>query len=208
MSISLPINKSYHHGDLRNALIEAGVKMLAEEGEQNFSMRKLARAAGVSHNAPYMHFADKEALLVAIAEEGFTLLSLAVSEAIEQGEDNWNASLKKCCWAYVQFALAHPSHLNLMFYPYNAEKYPGYYKVSTNTLKLLWEFVEAGQEAGLVKAGDSKVLATLIWSLMHGVSTILAGRKMPPWVMGERTTAVLVEEFAAHLYHGLVASIE
>lgn len=208
MSTSDSIIKAYHHGDLRNALIEAGVKMLAEEGEQNFSMRKLARAAGVSHNAPYMHFADKEALLVAIAEQGFAILSQVVSEAIEQGEGDWDLQLKKCSWAYVRFALEHPSHLNVMFYPYDPEKYPNYYNLSTSTLQLLGDFVEAGQAAGLVKTADSKILATLVWSLMHGVSTILAGRKMPPWVMGERTPEALVEEFASHLYRGLIASPE
>ena len=193
----------YHHGDLRNALITAGLEMLETEGEQGISMRKLAKAAGVSHNAPYMHFADKEALLVAIAEEGFTILSQRVSDAIEAAGENWHERLHDGCWAYVQFALEHPSHLNVMFRSYDLEKYPSYYEVSAGSLELLRELVEAGQLSELVIRGDSKQIATLIWSLLHGVSTILAGRKMPPVVMGDRTPQELVHGFVELLYSGL-----
>src|SRR5215467_776183 len=71
----------YHHGDLRAALIRAGLAILAEEGVQALTLRAAARRAGVSHNAPYRHFADKEALLAAIAEEGFIDLAARVEEA-------------------------------------------------------------------------------------------------------------------------------
>jgi AcrR family transcriptional regulator len=72
----------YHHGDLRGVLIAVATELLAEEGVHTLSLRKIAQKAGVSHNAPYMHFADKEAVLAAIAEEGFRLLSETVREAM------------------------------------------------------------------------------------------------------------------------------
>jgi AcrR family transcriptional regulator len=72
----------YHHGNLRNALIAIATELLAEEGVHALSLRKMAQRAGVSHNAPYMHFADREAVLVAIAEEGFRLLSVEVESTI------------------------------------------------------------------------------------------------------------------------------
>src|SRR5258708_15858992 len=67
--------KSYHHGDLRNALIQAGLELLSEGGAQELDLRKVARRAGVSHAAPYRHFADKQALIAAINEEGFHWLA-------------------------------------------------------------------------------------------------------------------------------------
>ena len=203
MSRLKPKNAPYHHGDLRNTLIEAGVKMLSEQGEAAISMRKLAKEAGVSHNAPYMHFADKEALLVAIAEEGFHILTDYVSQAIADDQEDWMARFHAGCWSYVQFALEHPSHLNLMFREYDHVKYPSLNEVSTGSLVLLRELIDAGQLSRFVIEGESKQIATLIWSLLHGVSVILAGRKMPPVVMGEKTPQELVDLFVGMLYTGL-----
>ena len=203
MSRSNVKNTPYHHGDLRNTLIKTGVKMLGEQGEQGISMRKLAKEAGVSHNAPYMHFADKEALLVAIAEEGFAILSQRVSEAIAAPGNSWHERLHDGCWAYVQFALEHPSHLNVMFRPYDLEKYPSYYEVSSRALEILQDMVNAGQHSENVIRGDSKEIATMLWSLLHGVSTIMTGRKMPPKVMGDLKPEELVHRFVELVYSGL-----
>ena len=74
----------YHHGNLRNALLAIATELLVEDGIQALSLRKMAQRAGVSHNAPYMHFADKEAVLAAIAEEGFRRLAIEVEAAISQ----------------------------------------------------------------------------------------------------------------------------
>ena len=73
---------TYHHGNLRNALIVASMAILAEEGAAALTLRKAARKAGVSHAAPYRHFADKDALLAAIAEEGFQRLSAMIETAV------------------------------------------------------------------------------------------------------------------------------
>ena len=203
MSTSNDKETSYHHGNLRNELIAAGVKMLGEEGEQGISMRKLARKAGVSHNAPYMHFADKEALLVAIAEEGFGILTRKLTAVLAGTDSDWHTRLRAISWAYVQFALAHRNHLNVMFRAYDPDKYPHYYQTTASALNILTELVEAGQTADLVIAEESKRVATLIWSLLHGVSLILAGGKMPPDVLGEQSPQALVEQFIEMLYGGI-----
>ncbi|MEM8862692.1 MAG: TetR/AcrR family transcriptional regulator [Chloroflexota bacterium] len=203
MSTSKQKNTPYHHGDLRNTLIAAGVKMISEQGEAAISMRKLAKEAGVSHNAPYMHFADKEALLAAIAEEGFHILTNYISQAIAEDQGDWMERLLAGCWAYVRFALEHPSHLNLMFRDYDPEKYPSLYEVSTGSLELLQKLIDAGQKLKLVIQGDSKQIATLIWSLLHGISVILAGRRMPPTVMGDNTPQELVDMFVSMMHKGL-----
>jgi len=101
MSTSHP---SYHHGELRPALLRAAARILEKEGRDAISLRDLARRAGVSHNAPYRHFADRQALLAALAEEGFALLAAAL-----QGKP-WREQA-----AYLRFALANPERFRLMF---------------------------------------------------------------------------------------------
>lgn len=203
MSPTKPKDDTYHHGDLRNALIAAGVQMLETEGAQGLSLRKLAKQAGVSHNAPYMHFADKEALLAAIAEEGFHILTNAVRSAVDSADDDWRQQLSAGCWAYVRFALEHPSHLQVMFIGYEPQKYPSLYATSTGALAVLSDLIRRGQAQGKVVDGDSHYLATFVWSLLHGVATILAGRKMPPTVMGRVTPEELVRSYVAQLIRGL-----
>src|SRR4051812_30727887 len=107
--------KRYHHGDLRNALIRAGQELLAAEGITGLDLRKVARAAGVSHAAPYRHFADKQALLAAIAEDGFYQLAQDIDDAIQQAPTTAAAQLEQLARAYVQFALDHPAHMREMF---------------------------------------------------------------------------------------------
>ena len=80
--MSISKSASYHHGNLRQALIDAAVGALQTEGIEALSLRKLAKDIGVSHNAPYMHFEDKEALLAAIAEEGFKRLAARGCERV------------------------------------------------------------------------------------------------------------------------------
>lgn len=96
---------TYHHGDLRPSLLRAAAKLLEKEGRDALSLRDLARRAGVSHNAPYRHFADRQALLAALAAEGFALL------AAELEGRPW----REQAMAYLRFALANPERFTLMF---------------------------------------------------------------------------------------------
>src|SRR6266542_1859848 len=97
--------KTYHHGDLKNALIKAGVEILAKDGVSGLSLRKVASKAGVSHTAPYSHFADKQALIAAISTEGFRQLYEKVSAVAEEYKTKPSRQLVEVAWAYVQFAL-------------------------------------------------------------------------------------------------------
>lgn len=96
---------TYHHGELRPALLRAAAKILEKEGRDAISLRDLARRAGVSHNAPYRHFADRPALLAALAEEGFARL------AAEIDGRPW----REQAMAYLRFALVNPERFRLMF---------------------------------------------------------------------------------------------
>jgi AcrR family transcriptional regulator len=144
---------TYHHGNLRPALLQAAAKVLEKEGIAGLSLRDAARRAGVSHSAPYRHFPDREALLAAIAAEGFEML----------GEAMRGHSGKEMGEAYVRFALAHPQRFRLMF---------------GGTLPMarhpeLWDAASATHRALVEAFGDlppPDVAAAAAWSLVHGLA--------------------------------------
>jgi AcrR family transcriptional regulator len=197
--------KPYHHGDLRAALIRTGLTILAEEGVQALSLRAVARRAGVSHAAPYRHFADKEALLAAIAEEGFRVLAADVEAARARFSAAPREQLEESAWAYVRFALAHPDHLRVMFGGLieNPQAYPGLRDAGARAFGVLVEIMQAGQEAGVMVAGEPRLLALIGWSQVHGLSLLLIGQQVP-----RDMSAVLDAEYLARLgsrllYQGL-----
>jgi AcrR family transcriptional regulator len=163
----------YHHGDLRNVLIQVATKLLATEGVQGLSLRKIAGQAGVSHNAPYMHFADKEAVLAAVAEAGFQLLATEVAAAIDRCHPNdTRQQLIAASRAYVRFAIDRPHHLQVMFSAYDIERYPDLLSASETSLNRLFDLVEAGQTNGTLIAGNPHEMTKAIWSMVHGLASI------------------------------------
>lgn len=109
-----PSTDNYHHGDLRRALIQAALELAAEEQDWNFSLREVARRAGVSHNAPYNHFAHKRDLLDAAAAAGHDLLRSELTAAIAKIADP-RAALSKMASTYVGFGIKNPALYRLMF---------------------------------------------------------------------------------------------
>src|SRR5512136_1484926 len=107
--------KKYHHGDLKNALIEAGIEILSRDGLGALSLREVARQAGVSHTAPYAHYADKQALIAAIATAGYEKLYTKLADVVQQYQDNPARQLVEAGWAYLEFAFAEPDHFKITF---------------------------------------------------------------------------------------------
>ncbi len=196
----------YHHGDLRAALIRAGLAILAEEGVQALTLRAAARRVGVSHNAPYRHFADKEALLAAIAEEGFVELADRVEEARAQAGGSPRAQLEESGWAYVQFALAHPDHLRVMFgVPITGRQgYPGLLAAGARAFSVLVEIIESGQRAGAFIEGDPRQLAFAAWAMVHGLALLLANQQVPPDVRSGYSQEALVRLCIRQQHEGLL----
>lgn len=198
---------SYHHGDLRNALIAAGVKLLADEGMAGLSLRKLARAVGVSHNAPYMHFPDKEAVLAAIAEQGFQLLGAAV-DAGQQRVANaaMQTRLVAVAQSYVQFARTYPNHLQVMFGPLAADTYPELARTAQATFARLVQIMREGQQRGELKDGAADQLALLLWMNVHGLSTLLIAGKIPPNALGGQSVDDVTALSVRMLCDGILAA--
>lgn len=171
--------KNYHHGDLKNALIAAGIEILSKEGMGALSLRKVARRAGVSHTAPYAHFADKQALIAAIATEGYEKLYARISEVVQRYHDAPARQLVEAAWTYVEFALNETDYFNITFSGIveKEKDYPAYVEISHRNFELVVEIIEACQPAGILPAGPSDLIAVSIWGLLHGlVSLVLEGQ--------------------------------
>ena len=171
--------KNYHHGDLKNALINAGVEILAGDGVGGLSLRKVAKQAGVSHAAPYAHFADKQALIAAISTEGFKQLYSQIQAVIQTYQTIPETLLIEVAWAYVQFALNEPDRFKLMFSSVleKEKDYPDFVEISQKNFHQLVEIVEICQQAEVLKKDASDLLALSLWGTVHGfVSLLLEGQ--------------------------------
>lgn len=196
--------RGYHHGDLRATLIRIGSEMLAESGEAALSLRQLAQRAGVSHNAPYQHFADKGALIAAIAEEGFRLLSDAIDAASARSHSRSPIDrLAAVGRAYVEFALAHRAHLQVMFGPYPSAAYPTLAEQAGQTLDRLIAVVADVEAEGHLRAGSADV-AAVVWMTVHGLSAILIADKLPDRLAQGRDPAALTDRFVHLIGAGLI----
>lgn len=173
--------KQYHHGDLKNALIKAGIAILSTEGIEALSLRQVASKAGVSHSAPYAHFKDKQALIAAISTEGFGQLYERMERAAQNHSGPPDGLLIDVAHAYVQFALESPACFKLMFSGIVGQEknYPELVEMSRKNVALLSDTVARCQAGGLLRAGAPDTLALSIWSLVHGFTSLLLEWQIP-----------------------------
>ena len=171
--------KKYHHGDLKNALIQAGVKILAKEGVGGLSLRKVAKKAGVSHSAPYAHFPDKQSLIAAISTEGFKQLYTELDAAVSPYANDPRRQLAEGVWAYVQFAMNNTDTFNIMFSDVleKEKDYPAYVESSRKTFERVVGIVKACQDAGVLRPAPAEIMAVSVWGQLHGIiSLVLEGQ--------------------------------
>ncbi|MFI8522475.1 TetR/AcrR family transcriptional regulator [Streptomyces sp. NPDC085481] len=159
--------RTYHHGDLRQAVLTAALDVIATEGPAALSLRDLARRAGVSHAAPAHHFKDRTGLLTAIAAQGYDLLAEALAGAPD---------LRERGVRYVRFAAAHPAHFQVMFQP-------GLHRADDPELLAAKERASAELRAGVATLTTTTTephaphtprdTGVAAWSLAHGFATLL-----------------------------------
>lgn len=172
-------SKTYHHGDLREALVMAAVELLEEKGLASFTLRECARRAGVSHAAPAHHFASAADLLAEIAARGFERFVAALGEAADETEGTAMAQLAAMGRAYVAFALANPAVYGLMFRGgANPLQSPRLKTAATAAWQQLSDAVAA--VLGPKRQDEVTAKAAAVWALVHGTATLMLDCKLPP----------------------------
>jgi AcrR family transcriptional regulator len=167
-----PPKRAYHHGDLRTALMQAALALIAEHGVKGLALSDAARLAGVSVAAPYRHFRDKEALLAEIAAEGFTLFRDALAVASQKSQGDKVKVLAEMGVAYVEFARQHRSHFKVMWEGgISRAEYPNVEQPAYQAFLLL-------QQAAIdllpkAKPDRQRALVSAAWSLVHGYATLM-----------------------------------
>lgn len=169
-------SKPFHHGDLRQALLTEAERLVDEHGAEGFSLREAARAVGVSPAAAYRHFADKGALLAALAGQGFSRLATAMEQAMAAEGDDPVARLKANGRSYVAFAMAEPSLFSLMFGPFGAGGEHTVKGVGALTglsaFELLGQALDDLVATGCMGSKRRTGAETLLWSSVHGLSML------------------------------------
>jgi AcrR family transcriptional regulator len=176
---------TYHHGDLKNALIQAGIEILSVDGIKGLSLRRVAKRAGVSHAAPYAHFKDKQALIAAISTEGYKKLFVQLNQIDQQYTNDPLKKLVEVAWCYLQFAVNNPAHFKLTFSGVieKEKDYPAFVEISQKSFAFITDLVAKCQAVGVLRAGPSDLIAVHLWGSIHGLATLL--------IEGQLSTQVL-----------------
>ena len=166
-------DRPYHHGNLRRALLDEALGTIRTDGVQGLTLREIGARAGVSRTALYRHFADKRALLAAVATEGFRTLRQQLVTAWEEGGPG-RAALDAMGAAYVRFAIANPAHYRVMFGGFlgHEAREPELADEGAGAFQALVDALAALQREGVVRRDDTLTMARFIWSLVHGMAML------------------------------------
>ena len=186
--------RPYHHGNLRASLLDAADAVLAQRGAQGLTLRDVARAAGVSHGAPYHHFASLNELLAAVAERGFAILGDEMAKAVAVPDTR--ERLLRVAHAYVDCARTHPERFRLMFGPLLARK--DEHPALKDAAQRAFGFVLAAANAHDKEHGASLALAG--WSLAHGLSHLLIDGAFEGLPMKKQNPDTLARKLGERLF--------
>lgn len=164
----------YHHGNLREALVSSAHGLLRSDGVSGLSMRKVAAKAGVSAAAPYHHFKDKDSLLAALVQSGFTRLISSMTDHSVSSQP-FIGRFEHMGQSYVRFAMASPHLYALMFGAgmLDKDKHPGAACAADGAFEMLVEVIRAGQAEGVVAGAEPRPVALATWSMVHGLASLL-----------------------------------
>ena len=166
-------DRPYHHGNLRAELLTEAERTLREQGIDQLSLRDLARQAGVSHAAPRRHFADRQALLDALAEAGFLRLGDELRAAIEAAGDDYEAQLRAAATAWIRFATQDAALLELMYAVKRGQHSAAVDNAFGRLLTAFEDLIRRGQRAGQLQAGDPGRVRLLIFAAIQGIAALV-----------------------------------
>jgi AcrR family transcriptional regulator len=177
---SAPVTeRPYHHGNLRQALLEQAERTVRERGVQELSLRELAREIGVSHGAPRRHFPDRQALLDALAEAGYARLGAELRGAADTAGEDFEPRLQAIAAAYVRFATRDAALLELMFAgKHRADS--GLNQAADRAFAVVLELIEQGQAQGALEPGDPERVGLVLFATIQGMAALLAAGIVAP----------------------------
>ncbi|GAA5202095.1 TetR/AcrR family transcriptional regulator [Microbacterium jejuense] len=171
----------YHHGDLRAALLVQAEQRLRERGASGLSLRELARDLDVSPGAPGRHFESKQELLAALVLRGYERLDRVTASAIATAGESFAERVDAAARAYVDFAVADPDLLALMFAAkHDVAPSPELAAAAHAWFERMLEVIDEGQRRGEVKAGDRERVALPVFAALHGFAMLVVSRSLPP----------------------------
>lgn len=199
--------KPYHHGNLRQVLVDEGTRLLDAAGVAQFSLREVAKAARVSHGAPYRHFKDRGALLEAIAVQGFANLTSVCQTAITAHPDAPHRQLYDAGRAYIEFALAHPGVLHLMFGGgiHLQHAGPALLQAANVAYSQLVNILENGCRNGLYRNATPENLTVAAWSMVHGLALLLTAGPLQDLRSRPKELEQVIASASVTLFEGLIA---
>lgn len=156
--------------------MDEALALIDERGLEAMTLREIARRIGVSHAAPYRHFADRRALLTALSAEGSALLAERINAALDAAGGDLRARFLAAGFAYVRFALDHPALFQVMFSAELDAEDPALLAAKQGTFGILLRFIAEAQRQGAFPPGDVEALAIPIWAMHHGLATLAATR--------------------------------
>jgi len=187
-------DKPYHHGQLRRALLAAAEQTLRQRGVDELSLRDLARQTGVSHGAPRRHFADRQALLDALAQYGFERLGDELRAAIEGTGDDFIARLRAATAAYVHFAIDDSALLELMFAGKHRNRAAGLEEAAERGFAVMLQLIQQGQAEGWLQGGDPERVGLVLFALVQGIAALVGAGIVRPEQL-DRLLADSIEHF-------------
>ena len=172
--------RPYHHGNLRAALLAQAEQTLREQGLDGLSLRELAREIGVSHGAPRRHFADRQALLDALAESGFARLGAQLRAASESAGEDYEARLRAASLAYVRFAISDAALLELMFAGKHREQTGALHQAADRAFSVILELIEEGQAHAALEPGEPERIGILLFATVQGIAALVTAGIVAP----------------------------
>jgi AcrR family transcriptional regulator len=173
-------DRPYHHGNLRAALLAQAEQTLRQHGLDGLSLRELARQIGVSHAAPRRHFADRQALLDALAESGFARLGAELRGAAERAGEDYEARLRATNLAYVRFAVNDAALLELMFAGKHREQAGALHEAADRAFLVILQLIEEGQAGDVLEPGDPERIGLLLFATMQGIAALVTAGIVAP----------------------------
>jgi AcrR family transcriptional regulator len=195
--------EKYHHGHLREALIDGAYQQIEQEGAIALNLSKLAQKIGVSQPAVYRHFPNKQALAISVAQRGFEQLTEALQKTTQKVENDAFESIRAIAQAYVEFALNHPEIARLMFSMKERVTEPVLQNASKAAAVPLFRLVETAKHCDRLRDHNVEQAVRIMWAAIHGLAMLLMDEQIPSVTQSPDALSEHIEATARALHIGL-----